>query len=332
MTKEQFRHFALIGLPSSFGFRRRTSIRKTKLAGLDFDRPQRLLLIDLEEKLDLELSPETFYEHPTVDNLSDISPASMRHVRVDLTPMSFSSLVELLEHRAVTQPDDGAFVFVRPWSAGSRADFRAALRPCRRAGAELLEGKARRPRVANFPSGPRLHCGAVRMFNGGRHRCSNDGAAPPELTRFTAIITTDCAPRFILASPLLMSWPRKDVAARFADGSYEWIAVDAMVDHSPGSDSRAVCRRFEARLSRSPDIRPAPPPIRNRVVVTHEKLLQNLEMMPRAFCATRASTFVSWILLYHDMGFILSALEAFYVGACCALMAPPHRAAANGSG
>ena len=29
------------------------------------------LLMDLEEKLDLELSPETFYDHPTVDNLSD---------------------------------------------------------------------------------------------------------------------------------------------------------------------------------------------------------------------------------------------------------------------
>ena len=27
--------------------------------------------MDLEEKLDLELSPETFYDHPTVDNLSD---------------------------------------------------------------------------------------------------------------------------------------------------------------------------------------------------------------------------------------------------------------------
>ena len=29
------------------------------------------LLMDLEQKLDLELSPETFYDHPTVDELSD---------------------------------------------------------------------------------------------------------------------------------------------------------------------------------------------------------------------------------------------------------------------
>ncbi len=28
------------------------------------------LLMELEEKLDLELAPETFYDHPTVDDLS----------------------------------------------------------------------------------------------------------------------------------------------------------------------------------------------------------------------------------------------------------------------
>jgi len=58
------------------------------------------------------------------------------------------------------------------------------------------------------------------------------------------------------------------------------------------------------------------------VVVTHENVLQNLEMIRLSFGATQASTFVSWIPLYHDMGLTLSALEAFYVGACCALMAP----------
>jgi hypothetical protein len=36
----------------------------------------------------------------------------MRRVRVKLTPMSFLSLVALLEHRAVTQPIDRAFVFL----------------------------------------------------------------------------------------------------------------------------------------------------------------------------------------------------------------------------
>src|SRR4029434_3478162 len=41
-----------------------------------------------------------------------ISPASMRRVQANLTPMSFSSLVALLEHRAVTQPGERGFVFL----------------------------------------------------------------------------------------------------------------------------------------------------------------------------------------------------------------------------
>ena len=45
---------------------------QTKFSRLGLDSATTVyLLMDLEEKLDLELSPETFYDHPTVDNLSD---------------------------------------------------------------------------------------------------------------------------------------------------------------------------------------------------------------------------------------------------------------------
>jgi acyl-CoA synthetase (AMP-forming)/AMP-acid ligase II len=37
---------------------------------------------------------------------------------------------------------------------------------------------------------------------------------------------------------------------------------------------------------------------------------------------TSRSTYVNWVPLYHDMGLILNALQAFYVGAPCVLMAP----------
>jgi len=58
------------------------------------------------------------------------------------------------------------------------------------------------------------------------------------------------------------------------------------------------------------------------VVVTHGNLLENLEMIRLALGSTRASTIVSWVPLYHDMGLILNALHSLYVGAPCVLMPP----------
>jgi acyl-CoA synthetase (AMP-forming)/AMP-acid ligase II len=58
------------------------------------------------------------------------------------------------------------------------------------------------------------------------------------------------------------------------------------------------------------------------VMVSYANLLENLEMIRRAMGHSRASTHVCWMPLHHDMGLILNVLEAFYVGATCALMAP----------
>src|SRR6202171_5704371 len=56
------------------------------------------------------------------------------------------------------------------------------------------------------------------------------------------------------------------------------------------------------------------------VAVSHANLLANLEMIRISLGTTRQSTYVNWVPLYHDMGLILNALEAFYVGALCVLM------------
>ena len=57
-------------------------------------------------------------------------------------------------------------------------------------------------------------------------------------------------------------------------------------------------------------------------MVSHANLLANLEMIRLALGNTRQSTYVNWVPLYHDMGLILNALQALYVGATCVLMAP----------
>ena len=135
----------------------------------------------------------------------------------------------------------------------------------------------------------------------------------------SANIVADCAPRFIMTSTPFLSGPRKDVAERFADGAFQWIAVDAATEPAQRSDALpSVDRETIAFLQYTSGSTSDP----KGVVATHDNLLENLEMIRLAFGATKRSTFVSWIPLYHDMGLILTALQAFYVGSRCVLMAP----------
>ena len=57
-------------------------------------------------------------------------------------------------------------------------------------------------------------------------------------------------------------------------------------------------------------------------MVGHGNLLANAEMIRLVYGNTRATTYVSWVPLYHDMGLILNVLQTLYVGSLCLLMAP----------
>ena len=72
MTKEQISRFCVDRLSDLLRIPKEVVDTQTKFSRLGLDSATAVyLLMDLEEKLDLELSPETFYDHPTVDNLSD---------------------------------------------------------------------------------------------------------------------------------------------------------------------------------------------------------------------------------------------------------------------
>ncbi|HEY1349799.1 MAG TPA: fatty acyl-AMP ligase [Ktedonobacteraceae bacterium] len=58
------------------------------------------------------------------------------------------------------------------------------------------------------------------------------------------------------------------------------------------------------------------------VMVSHHNLLANEEMIKQAMANTSASTLVSWLPLYHDMGLIGCLLQALYIGTTCVLQSP----------
>lgn len=235
---------------------------------------------------------------------------------------SSASLVALLEHRAATQPDDEAYLFLSDRGAREAALTFAQLRDRARGVASglLQKGAPGDRALLIFPQGLDF---IVAFFG-----CLMAGviAVPMMVPRRQSTrdssesIVADCAPRFIMTCAPLLTGPRKDVAARFSDSAFEWIVVDATA--APNAESAPalppIGRGTIAFLQYTSGSTSDP----KGVVVTHDNLLQNLEMIRLAFGATDRSNFVSWIPLYHDMGLIMSALESFYVGSRCALMAP----------
>jgi len=240
----------------------------------------------------------------------------------DLAFRALPSLTALLRYRAAAQPDDRAYVVLSERGQPDAAVSFAGLYG--RAAALAAElGKRAEPgerALLLFPMG--IDC-IVALF-----ACLYAGivAVPMMVPRrqgsrdSSASILADCEPRLALTTAELLSGARGDLAGRFQYPGLEWLAVDTAVacaeaDHVVPHEAQ---RGDIAVLQYTSGSTSAP----KGVMVSHGNLLANLEMIRIACGNTRASTYVSWVPLYHDMGLVLNALQALYVGSFCVLMPP----------
>ena len=232
-----------------------------------------------------------------------------------------ASLADLLAYRAREQPNDRAYVFLSE-RGGEEAvltfaelERRAGMVAARLA-AQLREGDRA---LLVFPAGLDF---VVAFFG-----CLKAGviAVPMMVPRRAsthdsrAAIVADCRPPLAMTTADLAA-VRPDVIQRYRDAGLDWLLLDAD-DPAAGRPPLAVPPRGRtdiAFLQYTSGSTSSP----KGVVVTHGNLLENLEMIRLALGSTRASTIVSWVPLYHDMGLILNALHSLYVGAPCVLMPP----------
>jgi acyl carrier protein len=71
MTREQISDFCVVSLANILRVSQSTVAVDTKFARLGLDSAMVVyLMMELEEKLGLELSPDDFYDYPTVNDLS----------------------------------------------------------------------------------------------------------------------------------------------------------------------------------------------------------------------------------------------------------------------
>ncbi len=230
---------------------------------------------------------------------------------------TFSSLVALLAHRATSQPDDRAYLFLSDRGAEEAVlTFRQLHEAARGLAARLTKIANPGDRaILVFPPGLEF---LVAFFG-----CLIAGviAVPMMVPRrqsardSSAGIMANCEPVVALTSPAFAV--RSDLQARFASG-IQWLSVDLTQIERGAADLPQPEPEAIAFLQYTSGSTSEP----KGVAVSHANLLANLEMIRVSLGNTRQSTYVNWVPLYHDMGLILNALEALYVGALCVLMAP----------
>jgi acyl-CoA synthetase (AMP-forming)/AMP-acid ligase II len=230
----------------------------------------------------------------------------------------FSSLVTLLAHRAESQPDDRAYIFLSDRGTEEAVLTFCQLHDAARALAARLTNVAKPGdrAILVFPPGLEF---LVAFFG-----CLIAGviAVPMMVPRrqsardSSAGIMANCEPVVALTSPAFAV--RTDLQARFASERLQWISVDLSAVERGATDLPAPQPEDIAFLQYTSGSTSEP----KGVAVSHANLLANLEMIRISLGNTRQSTYVNWVPLYHDMGLILNALEALYVGALCVLMAP----------
>lgn len=230
----------------------------------------------------------------------------------------FSSLVTLLAHRAETQPDDRAYLFLSDRGTEEAALTFFQLHDAAQALAARLT-KIAKPgdrAILVFPPGLEFLVAffgcliarviAVPMMVPRRQSARDSSAG----------IMANCEPAVALTSPAFAI--RNDLQARFKSEQIQWLSVDLTQTGRGAADLPQPQPEDIAFLQYTSGSTSDP----KGVAVSHANLLANLEMIRLALGNTRQSTYVNWVPLYHDMGLILNALEALYVGALCVLMAP----------
>jgi acyl-CoA synthetase (AMP-forming)/AMP-acid ligase II len=231
---------------------------------------------------------------------------------------TFSSLVALLVRRAESQPDEPAYIFL-----SDRGAEEATL-TFRQLHDAALALAARLTRIAQpgdrailvFPPGLEFliaffGCQIARVI-----------AVPMMMPRrqsardSSSAIMANCEPVIALTNPAFAT--RTDMHARFSGEQIQWLTVDMSATEPTAIDLPDPDPQDIAFLQYTSGSTSEP----KGVAVSHANLLANLEMIRLSLGNTRRSTYVNWVPLYHDMGLILNALQALYVGALCVLMAP----------
>lgn len=235
----------------------------------------------------------------------------------------FSSVVDLIRHRAVTQALDTAYIFLKDGEVeSSKLTYQELDQHARAIAVHLREYVKPGDRVAiAFPPGLDF----ITAFSG----CIYAGVVavpvyPPsrlnDWVRFEKIVI-DAGVQMVLTNTATIGGARlaSTSVTSGADNNIKYLATEnmALSRADEWEDPRTTLSDF-AFLQYTSGSTGAP----KGVIVSHGNLLHNQRIIKKGFNHTNQTISVGWLPLYHDMGLIGNVFQSLYLGTPSILMAP----------
>ncbi len=232
-----------------------------------------------------------------------------------------ASWIEVLRHRAASEPDRRAYLFLADGEREADSRTYASLERRALAVAAALQHRELGGKRALLLLPPSLEfvdaflgCLCAGVVAVPAYPPASDRANDRALGRLQSIVA-DARPAVVLTSAEL--YPR--LAPLAASLGAACLAVEEVVDDLAdfwidpglGPDSLAFLQ-YTSGSTAEP----------KGVMISHGNLLANEAMIQAGFGQTAESVIVGWLPLYHDMGLIGNVLQPLFVGAPCILMSP----------
>jgi acyl-CoA synthetase (AMP-forming)/AMP-acid ligase II/acyl carrier protein len=234
------------------------------------------------------------------------------------------SWVQLLRDRAAQCADQHAYAFMAgDDSLESSLTYGELDRKARAIAQRLLDANASGGRaLLLYPPGLEFVAGLFGCWYAG---VTAVPAYPPRSAQHAGSLATldaiarDCQPSIVLTAARLRSTLQSAAASVSSLQTTAILATDEVLEDSAGlwrqppqAGTSLACLQYTSGSTGSP----------KGVMLTHENLLFNSQVISECFEHTSASRGVIWLPPYHDMGLIGGVLQPLYVGFPVTLMAP----------
>ncbi|MCP4349673.1 MAG: SDR family NAD(P)-dependent oxidoreductase [Desulfobacterales bacterium] len=241
-------------------------------------------------------------------------------------PGKTSSLVELLCYRAQYQPDKTGYIFLNDGESDeTRLTYRELDRHARSVAVRLNSiGAAGERALLLYQPGLEY----VSAFFG----CLYAGVTavpvyPPHPARLERTlprlknIAKDAGPFAVMTSSSVLPMAEPFLSKDPDFGNAKWLSTDDIpADEASGWQKSSLAGDSLAFLQYTSGSTGIP----KGVMVSHENLLFNLDLIHTCFDNTPESVGVIWLPPYHDMGLIGGILQPIYGGFPVVLMSPVH--------